>query len=93
MASPSPAEMVSHYEELRGIGMTRQRGAQNLGLALFIHRGMAAWMRAWADYGPTKIVPKIRTSTKKVDIPAGTQNNMVMVLVSMILNSRREIPL
>jgi len=42
--------MVSHYEQLRrdATGVSA-RGGGGLGLALFLRRGMTAWMQAWSQ--------------------------------------------
>ena len=84
---PSTQEIAARYEELRRIGLAGQKVAQNLGLALFLHRGMAAWMKAWENYCPLKRPAKASNQ----NIPAATQNTMVMLLVSMIFSSKEEV--
>jgi hypothetical protein len=45
-----PATLVNHYEQLRrqALGELFTEGA-GLGLALFMRRGMTAWMAAWTE--------------------------------------------
>jgi hypothetical protein len=52
---------------------------------------MAAWMRAWADYTPDRGIPERNPSQNKVNLPTGIQGDMVMVLVSMIFNTKMEV--
>jgi len=43
--------LVQAYEELRRQALGGHHGHSS-GLALFIHRGMLAWMRAWSSVTP-----------------------------------------
>jgi hypothetical protein len=41
-------DLVGHYEQLRrDVRSASDRGREGLGLALFLRRGMTAWMQAW----------------------------------------------
>lgn len=51
-ASPAPVPrndgLIARYEELRRLALGRS-AAQPQGLALFMSRGMGAWMQAWSQ--------------------------------------------
>ena len=83
--------MVERYEELRDLALLRQRSFWSLGLALFLRRGMVAWMNAWKDWSPPeKLAPEKEIPTG-MKIPNRIQEHIVMELVTMTINGRREI--
>jgi len=84
----SSSEIVEHYEELRS--MAEQKKLHKLGLALFVHRGMATWMKTWINC--TVVREKMDIGSSKTDqkIPANLRSNIVIVLASMVLGHKRE---
>lgn len=83
--------MVERYEELRGLALSRQRSSWSLGLALFLRRGMVAWMNAWKDWAPPEKTAHEKEIPTGINIPNRIQEHIVMELVTMAINSRREI--
>jgi hypothetical protein len=84
-------DLAAHYEQLRRDAMARSTcGAQGLGLALFLRRGMTAWMQAWSEYAgnvapPTPVQPGA-DETISVDI----RSQVTTLLASMILSLQQE---
>jgi len=85
--------MVERYEELRGLALSRQRSSWSLGLALFLRRGMVAWMNAWKNWTPSEKTAPEKEIFTGIKIPNGIQEHIVMELVTMAINSRMEIRL
>ncbi|RKX58736.1 MAG: hypothetical protein DRP37_07595 [Thermodesulfobacteriota bacterium] len=83
--------MVERYEELRDLALSRQRSSWSLGLALFLRRGMAAWMNAWKDWLPPKRPAPDKEILTRTKIPDGIQEHIIMGLVSMAINGRGEV--
>ncbi len=81
--------MVAHYEELRRLALGC-RGAQAQGLALFIRRGMRAWMQAWSQCVP----PPLPASEALLDdphtCPPRLHAEVATLLASMVLFARQE---
>ncbi len=80
--------MMDRYEALRH-QVLNGRG-MSAGLALFLGRGMIAWMNAWKEYTPNSrdnMQEKRRQS--RAELPIGIQGDLVMALASMTLNVRR----
>lgn len=80
--------MADRYEELRGAALGQSvGGGPGLGLALFIRRGMAVWMEAWANCTPqvepwsTPDPPADRTFSM------GVRSQVARVLVEMVMNT------
>ena len=52
-AARPPSDLVARYEQLRCAGAwQRWPSRPRLGLALFLRRGMTAWMQAWSECAP-----------------------------------------
>ncbi len=86
----APKEALSdRYEELRGqvLGVSREHG---LGLAIFLGRGMAAWIEAWASCGSRVRPPEGQTrgpdDTGPVSLPAIFVAEVASVLAGMVLH-------
>jgi hypothetical protein len=82
--------MTPQYESLRASALG-QAAATPQGLALLVHRGMPAWLAAWAQCLPQTAGPALplRTDRGRAVLPGGEQD-LVRVLVSMALAGRRE---
>jgi hypothetical protein len=83
----SSEEMVECYEELRRNGRDNHKTSRQMGLALFIRRGMAAWMKAFSDHTPAREKLDKRTFHGKPGVPAEFQDHIVMLLAGMVLQA------
>ena len=75
--------------------MLDRHGAQAQGLALFINHGMAGWLQAWSHCIGERAAPLATpppTSVATHDIcPVRLQNDVALLLASMVLAARQEI--
>jgi hypothetical protein len=84
-------DLVAHYERLRHDALgSRSPADEGFGMALFLRRGMTAWMEAWSECA-SRIEPGPR-SEPWVDetIPADTRLQITVLLASMILCLQQE---
>jgi hypothetical protein len=92
MGQPSNChDLVAHYERLRRDALgSPSPGYEGFGLALFLRRGMTAWIEAWSECA-TRIEPGPR-SELQVDatIPADTRTQITALLAGMILYLQQE---
>ena len=91
--SPSIAnpDLTEQYEQLRreATGCS-EHAAQGLGLALFLRRGMTAWMQAWsqcADPGTPNIRPHPASMTP---VPIDLRAQIATLLAGIILSLQQE---
>ena len=82
-------ELAEHYEQLRSDALSRPAGrAPALGLALFLRKGMTAWMRTWSSYiqvaAPETAPLPGAVQTWPLDIRA----QMTAILAGMILTQQ-----
>ena len=82
--------MEGRYEELRRQALAGNGARSNLGLALFLRRGLVAWMQAWADCAPTRDPSVAGPSRGEPDLSADARGEMIRVWVDMALSARRE---
>jgi hypothetical protein len=75
--------LVVRYEELRRHALG-QCTAQAQGLALFMHRGMAAWLQAWSQC--VGLAPA-RPPQDQPDCPVHLHKEVAMLLASMVLST------
>ena len=93
-ASDSPAsqqDLTVHYEQLRrdAIGPPTFSG-EGLGLALFLRRGMTAWMQAWSECAGN-FEPAMRAQPVALTaIPVDMRSQITTLLASMILSLQQE---
>jgi len=84
-------DLTEQYEQLRreATGCS-EHGAQGLGLALFLRRGMTAWMQAWsqcADPG----APHTRPQPASVaSVPIDLRAQIATLLAGIILSLQQE---
>jgi hypothetical protein len=78
--------LVEQYEQLRreAIGHTGQ-GGEGLGLALFLRRGMLAWMQAWAHCADHGASSARASSTTAAAVPLDLRTQVVTLLADLIL--------
>ena len=87
-APPLESEaLIAGYEELRRQALTGHYGA---GLAVFMGRGMQAWIDACS--GPIPPLPSklCARSEAELVIPQGLQTEIVLILTGMLLPGWRE---
>jgi hypothetical protein len=81
--------LIARYEELRRHALERS-ATQGQGLALFMRRGMSAWMQAWSQCVPPTPVPA-RSHDDQEICPVQLHKEMAMLLASMVLFARQEV--
>lgn len=70
--------------------MEPANGSGGLGLALFLRRGMAAWIQAWSECaGPTDAGPTAQPSNEQT-VPADLRSQIAALLAGMILCLQQE---
>jgi len=81
------AYLFDQYECLRkeALGSTGRRGH---GLALFLSRGMKAWLNALAAFVP--IVREDKAFGDKLDLPPAVRPDLTLVLADMVLVCSQE---
>jgi hypothetical protein len=83
--------LVSRYEEVRG-QVTRCQGvgaSKGQGLALMLHQGLAAWLRAWLKAPPVRPINLVPVASKTEDENVTAQ--IVSIIATMALNNEQEI--
>ena len=87
--SPGAANLDGHalaarYEALRQ-GIVDKRGCRNIapGLALFMRKGMAAWMNSVGEEPVRDAAIPVASST--MHMPEGIERNLVDIVASMAL--------
>ena len=83
-------ELTERYEELRAQAMGKSGMAAPLGLALFLRRGMPAWLEAWSGCMPPE-TPGLEPYSVAKPLPDPPCNEVAVVLAGMILFSCREV--
>jgi len=79
--------LVLRYEELRGQALGEGLGAGH-GCALFLRRGMAAWMGAWSECAPRRVDAGADDGRGcGIPLPAGLRSEAAMILTGMVLNA------
>lgn len=79
------------YEALRRYAL-EGRGPRDLGFALLVRQGMAAWIRAWSACAGPQHPARDRVSAGGSALPEGVRGEVTRLLVTMALGaSRREV--
>lgn len=80
------------YEDLRRHVLGEGLGpAGGLGVALFMHKGVLAWMRAWSDCARFREGAAIKEPPAHALVPPVLQPEVVMILAGMALNRYQEV--
>lgn len=83
-------DLIAHYEQLRRDALRTADGGGGLGLALFLRRGMAAWIQAWpecaSDVGSG---PLSRPSVDQA-VPADLRSQIATLLAGIVLCLQQE---
>jgi hypothetical protein len=83
--------MVAHYEQLRADALDPgEERVVTPGLALFLRRGMAAWIEAWPQ-APERRVGTAPDNSDRPRLPLGLRQQMSLILAGMILAQRQEV--
>lgn len=83
----SNRELAVRYEELRDqVLEVANCNGRGLGWALFVRKGMAAWLAAWRDNVPGKEPDPAVPRGTRVLVTRGQQNEIVTVWTGMVLS-------
>jgi hypothetical protein len=84
-------DLVAHYEQLRRDATEMSsRGRKGLGMALFLRRGMAAWMQAWSQC-INCIAPQTECqSATTAPVPVDVRAQVAALLAGIILGLHQE---
>lgn len=83
-----PAAAAADYEALRQAVLDGSRGDRELGLALLIRRGMAAWIRAWSACAAPS--PAAEQCEPRMPLPAGLRGEVTRLLVTMAFSAHHQ---
>jgi hypothetical protein len=85
-------DLVAHYERLRREVLGSPfPDAAGFGRALFLRRGMTAWMQAWAECG-RRIEPDPPSQPRvEATVTADLRAQITALLVGMILSRQQEV--
>ena len=88
---PTRQDLATHYEQLRRDAMGRSaHHSEGLGLALFLRRGMTAWMQAWSECtGAVEPITRAQAGATEA-IPVDMRSQITTLLASMILSVQQE---
>jgi hypothetical protein len=86
--APRNDGLITRYEELRRLALGRS-SAQAQGLALFMRRGMSAWMQAWSQCVAPPLAPAQPQDDQEI-CPVQLHREVAMLLASMVLFARQE---
>jgi hypothetical protein len=82
-------DFTEQYEQLRREATSHfVHGRKGLGLALFLRRGMTAWMQAWSQ---CTVTPKVHSQpAMPAAIPIDLQTQVATLLAGIILGLHQE---
>ena len=83
--------LVEAYESLRGYALGDYKGRASPGLALLLHKGMAAWLEACARWTPPPSSRADHQSSTGADLPPGLRGELIVVLTTMALSHLQEV--
>jgi hypothetical protein len=83
-------DFVAHYEQLRRDATDMSSHVrEGLGLALFLHRGMAAWMQAWSQCIDC-VTPQALSRPATTPVPVDVRAQVATLLAGIILSLHQE---
>lgn len=91
---PLPRDLADGYERLRDAARDRSQPLDGVaGLAIFVRKGMAAWMAACASAYASATTGTIDSTliNPKVPMPITGQRDVVDVLATMVLTITQEV--
>jgi hypothetical protein len=79
--------LFEQYEQLRSLALGESFAqTHGLGLALFIHKGMTAWLEAWANH-PPQMKPRSLMKPTAINLVADRLHiDVTMVLTNMVMS-------
>ena len=82
--------LAAGYEDLRREALQRDRGGtrSGRGLALFLTRGMVAWMRAFLPLTPLRVGPARGPGVAPQVVPGAVRDELTRILTSMVLDRK-----
>ena len=85
-------DLTEQYEQLRreATSCSEHRG-EGLGLALFLRRGMTAWMQAWSQC-TDRVAPKAPLQPAMAAVPIDLRTQVATLLAGIILGLHQEAP-
>jgi hypothetical protein len=84
--------MVAHYEQLRADALDPgEERVLTPGLALFLRRGMAAWIEAWPQAPERRLGASAPDYSDRPRLPLGLRQQISLILAGMILAQRQEV--
>ena len=86
---PCCGELTKRYEQLRGQVLDGNQMPGSYGLGIFLHRGMASWIKAWGSIGPAAEKSTSGHLPQRQSCVA-VRADIVMVLASMALSCAKE---
>ena len=88
VGGPRNDGLIARYEDLRRQALGRS-ATQGQGLALFMRRGMSAWVQAWSQCVPPAPMPARAHDDQEI-CPVQLHKEMAMLLASMVMFARQE---
>lgn len=83
--------LSEQYEVLRKEALELdQTGRRGHGLALFLSRGMIAWMLALRTFVPRPMTVSGEGAVRFPDLPSGVRSDLTVVLADMVLSCSQE---
>lgn len=82
-----PDGAAADYEALRCGVLAGAHGDHDLGLALLLRRGMAAWIRAWSACTPASLAPDRVARGSAPALSGGLRGDVTRLLVTMALTA------
>ena len=85
-------ELVAHYEQLRkdALSPAAARRSPAPGLALFLRKGMVAWMRAWSTCMPDTDAEVTSPADAVPPCPQDIRAQLAVLLAGLILGQQLE---
>jgi hypothetical protein len=85
--------LTRQYESLRQTAVDQAlRRDSGLGLALFLRAGLTAWMQTCGKLSSPSVSTTLHTNTREPDLDVQLSRDLVNILVTMVLNQRKEQP-
>ena len=79
-----PDRATADYEALRRAALEGTRGDRDLGFALWMRRGMGAWIRAWSACATPAATESLARGAAPT-LPVGLRGDVTRLLVAMAL--------
>ena len=94
LCSVPAVQWTARYEQLRQQALEQGCGGRGWGLALFLRRGLVAWMRAWPQTSSPKPPRELATPEEpeeKMRLSTELRDEVVSVWVNMVVHKQEEV--